>query len=423
VRHFDAADDSVTAVITRMACADGLFDGKAFAVGDDGLRRAPDADLARRLHPHVSMMTRPGECYEELVDTVRCAVARMTPDLHITEFNREAERVFGWRREEVIGRPFADVVGAEPHRANVLDDLGRALAGEDIGWNECRFAARDGSERFLLWTARKLAGPDGHAGLVAVGQDLTARRQAERRAHALEAEAEQRRRLAELGAIAARIVHDVGSPLTTAALTVARLRRLAERRETRLQDVPDELGDLEASLRSIGELVEGCRSFVREQRLDVARFSVTSLLMDVRRAWAEDAAQRGIGLELLPAAQLGTILADGQKLRRVLDNLVKNALEAIDQGPGLVILAARPLGASEILISVQDSGPGLPKGIDVFAAFETTKTNGTGLGLAIARQFVEAHGGTLAARPAEPHGTRFEIALPREPPGQPPARM
>ena len=88
------------------------------------------------------------------------------------------------------------------------------------------------------------------------------------------------------------------------------------------------------------------------------------------------------------------------------------------RGPGSVAIAVEPNGERGIVVTVQDSGPGLPEGVDLFAAFSTTKAHGTGLGLAIARQVVEAHGGTITAESVQPHGARFCIHMPTRPPAK-----
>jgi signal transduction histidine kinase len=95
-----------------------------------------------------------------------------------------------------------------------------------------------------------------------------------------------------------------------------------------------------------------------------------------------------------------------------LDNLVKNALEAIDHGPGMVRLAALRMNEDRIRIIVEDSGPGLPAGMNVFAMFETTKPHGTGLGLPICQEIARAHGGGIDVAPRQPNGTVFCVELP-----------
>src|SRR5262249_14148952 len=126
--------------------------------------------------------------------------------------------------------------------------------------------------------------------------------------------------------------------------------------------------------------------------------------------------ERGINLVLAPLARLPALQADEVMLRRVLDNLIKNAIEAVDRGPGDVVVSARLVSAGRICIAVEDSGPGISEGIDVFKLFETTKADGTGIGLAVARQMVAAHGGHIEHAPRVPRGTVFRVEVPLEAP-------
>jgi signal transduction histidine kinase len=99
----------------------------------------------------------------------------------------------------------------------------------------------------------------------------------------------------------------------------------------------------------------------------------------------------------------------------VLDNLVKNALEAIGDGPGEVKLSAVVSDSARLCISVEDSGPGIADDVEIFRLFETTKKDGTGLGLAVSKQIMLAHGGDLSFAQREPHGTVFHMELPLHP--------
>jgi signal transduction histidine kinase len=97
----------------------------------------------------------------------------------------------------------------------------------------------------------------------------------------------------------------------------------------------------------------------------------------------------------------------------VVDNVVKNALEAIGHGPGRVDVTIELRAPERVAILASDSGPGLPPDIDVFGLFATTKSDGTGLGLPTCRQIVEAHGGQITAADHAPHGVTITIELPR----------
>jgi PAS domain S-box-containing protein len=355
---------------------------------------------------------------EVLLTTAACAVARLDGELRILDFNRQAEVMLGLRRDDVIGHNFADVAHLASHAGALLADLHHALAGQALSWTECNFVAADGCERVLLWKAHPVRSHEEIVGLMLVAQDLTERRLAERQVRTLAAEAERKNRLAEIGAVVARVIHDLNNPLTAATLISATLQEAAEREPaTTLGDFRQELADLDTSLVDLRDLIDGCRNLTRDQKLELAELSVSELLHELMRTWSYEAAHRGIQLRTSVSPALPRVIADVGKLRRVLDNVIRNALEAIDHGPGCVTINVCAHGTSGLALTVQDSGPGLPEGIDVFEAFATTKTQGTGLGLAIARQFVEAHGGKIHAEPAHPHGTSFRILLPSLPAG------
>jgi signal transduction histidine kinase len=164
-------------------------------------------------------------------------------------------------------------------------------------------------------------------------------------------------------------------------------------------------------VRRLDALIHEFKNFAREQRLELSEIHLPGFLGEVLAAWEPEATERQIDL-VLETPESITIRGDRDKLRRVLDNLVKNALEAIDQGPGVVRIATASPVPEKIAVIVEDTGPGIPAGLDVFRLFETTKPNGTGLGLPIVRQIIVAHGGGIDFAHVQPHGTAFTIGLP-----------
>lgn len=242
------------------------------------------------------------------------------------------------------------------------------------------------------------------------------------RAHA-QAESERYRqaaiqgeRLADIGALTTKIVHDIGNPLAGLAMLGAQLKRRMDRYPLQpIQESRQAIEQLTSTVRHVDMMIGEFKSFARVQRLNLEDIRLPGFLQEVVASWEPEATARGIALFLDPA-HTPPIRADRDKLRRVLDNLVKNALEAIDCGPGTVSIASAALSADKVYITVADTGPGVPEDVDVFRLFETTKPNGTGLGLPIVRQIVVAHGGGIDFARLQPCGTAFRIELLREGP-------
>ena len=118
------------------------------------------------------------------------------------------------------------------------------------------------------------------------------------------------------------------------------------------------------------------------------------------------------------AADLPKIAADRVQLQQVLMNLMLNAIEAMKETGGVLTVKSQRDGDDQLLISISDTGVGLPaeKADQIFDAFFTTKTQGSGMGLAISRSIVESHGGRLWATPNDGRGATFHFTLPSERP-------
>jgi signal transduction histidine kinase len=250
-------------------------------------------------------------------------------------------------------------------------------------------------------------------GLLSVGLDITERKQAEAMVHELQKVAQQRERLADVGAITAQIVHDLGNPLAGISMQAQLILRRAARDETQaVSTIIKPVQRILAEVHRLDTLSKEFMEFSREQRLDVKQLHLPRLLHEVIELWEPVAAARAIALTLDVPHDLPALAADGEKLHRVFDNLIKNAIEAIDTGPGrIAIQIERPAGAA-VCIRVTDTGPGIADTVEVFRLFETTKTHGSGIGLAVARQIVLAHRGTIEVARLDPHGTIFRIELP-----------
>lgn len=243
--------------------------------------------------------------------------------------------------------------------------------------------------------------------------DITEREQAEAKLRELQRVAHQRNRLADIGAITAQIVHDLGNPLAGVSMQAQLILRRVQRDETQpVSAILKPMQRIVSEVHRLDALIKEFMDFSREQRLDLKTVYLPQFLQAVADLWEPLASARGIELTVEIPGEVPAITADEEKLHRVFENLLKNAVEAIDQGPGRIRICAAPVGAEAVRISVEDTGPGIPQELEIFRLFETTKPHGSGLGLPIVRQIVLAHGGGIGFAPSHPHGTVFNIELP-----------
>jgi two-component system sensor kinase FixL len=246
--------------------------------------------------------------------------------------------------------------------------------------------------------------------------DFIAHKRAEQEVRKLETLAVERGRLADIGAITAKLVHDLGNPLSGISMQAELLKRKVAREDTSREALAPPVDQILAGIARLRELVRGFTDFAREQRLDLGSIDLHAFLKELVENWKPVAAARNIEIVAALPDRLPTLTGDEAKLRRVFDNLTKNAIEAIESPRGRVTIEARLPKNGRVEVAIADSGSGIPPDVDVFKLFETTKPHGTGIGLPVCKEIVSAHGGNVEFAPNTPCGTVFTVALPLEGP-------
>jgi len=222
------------------------------------------------------------------------------------------------------------------------------------------------------------------------------------RAEALQADAERDRRLITLGEMSAVLAHEIRNPLAAlkghAQLLMERLEDGGAGRE-KVQRVVTESKRLE-------RLTEDLLRLVRSPQVEPSPVDPAALLSDAVEA--VDPARIMVAAGAAPSVWR----LDAARMRQVLVNLLRNAVEASPDGVQAEASVERENGA--LVFRVRDHGTGLPAGETerIFEPFYTTRAQGTGLGLAVARRIVEEHGGTLTARTHESGGAEFRVVIP-----------
>jgi len=348
-----------------------------------------------------------------IVETAIDAVITIDERGTIQSFNPAAERIFGYPASEVVGRNVSLLMPA-PDRERHDEYLARYLrTGEKriIGIGREVIARRKDGGTFPAELSVGEAQLESGRVFTGMVRDITARKHADVELREMQKLAHQRDRLADIGAITAKLAHDLGNPLAGVSMQAQLILRRAHRDPE--QPVGTVIKAAEQIVSQVGRLdmlTKDLMSFAREQRLDLRRVELARFLTELVEFWTPLAAERQIAIRLEIASPAVAVSADEEKVRRVFDNLVKNALEAIDEPPREIRVRLVSEG-DKVFVSVIDSGPRISENIEVFRLFETTKPEGTGLGLAIAKQIITAHGGQIHYARNQPRGTIFTVEL------------
>jgi signal transduction histidine kinase len=218
---------------------------------------------------------------------------------------------------------------------------------------------------------------------------------------------EQRRTEAELRNFADLVAHDLREPITSISHLVTILERRADE-----PPAPDVLETLRACVGRAHELIDGVLSYARAGEMSTTRVELTRLIEEVGADLGPQLADAGATLrtEALPAVE-----GDPRHLRRVLQNLVGNAVKFRGEQPPRIDVSARRRDG-EWVITVRDNGVGVApdQAARIFDMFSraSTSSDGSGIGLAVCRRVVEAHGGMIWVQPAEGGGSEFCFTLP-----------
>jgi signal transduction histidine kinase len=225
-------------------------------------------------------------------------------------------------------------------------------------------------------------------------------------------------KMAVLGTFASGLAHEVRNPLNSIALQLSILDRRIGRCEPVLgKEMADLSGIIREEVKRLDGLVGDFLLFSRADRIQYQSADLEQLIDEVVHLLRPEARESGVTIrrqrcgDPIPPARM-----DGEKMKQVVMNLLRNAVEAMPEG-GVVTLESGLVDGRARLI-VRDTGPGLPDGVDVFQLFVTTKPKGTGLGLSIVQQIVLQHGGDIAAANEPGQGACFTVTLPVQPVGE-----
>lgn len=228
-------------------------------------------------------------------------------------------------------------------------------------------------------------------------------------AHALQTELARHQRLSAMGEVAARLAHQLRTPLATALLYASQFSQpqLDETERARFGE------KVVARLRHLENLIQDMLLFVRGEAGGRDRLCVSDLLNDLQQVMEPQMRERGLLFQVQHEAGDAAVMGNREALTGALVSLLENAMQH-SASPATITLRSVAL-ANQVSLSVRDTGAGIPTEMQekLFEPFFTTRSDGTGLGLAIVRGVAQAHAGEVTVESKPGQGAEFTLRLPR----------
>jgi signal transduction histidine kinase len=331
---------------------------------------------------------------QSLLDSIPGPVVAIDSQKRVTDINAMARSRFGISQVGATSADYGSLFPDDPfHFKQVMQNQRNASFEKALGEDR----------RNYFVTTTPLVGFEGNSiGAIAVALDVTETRK-------LESMAESRRRLSELGALAASMAHEIRNPLNAIGMTIQRMK-------TEVKPAgPDEeyhkfIEGLRSEIKRLNNIIEKFLAIARSIRPQIELINVEDLVKEAVRLFENQARNQNTSLSWEVS---GNIEVEGDKagLQQVLINLIKNSLEALKEG-GDIIIKADEIGM-KVQISVTDNGPGIDDISAALKPFHTTKRGGTGLGLATASKIMADHGGELVIESSPGKGCRIDMLIPK----------
>jgi two-component system sensor kinase FixL len=353
---------------------------------------------------------------QSILDTVPDAMVVIDERGAIQSFSSAAERLFGWRAEEVLGKNVRMLM-PQPYRDahdGYLDRYARTGEKRIIGVGRVVVGERKDGSTFPMELAVGEMRSRGHPFFTGFLRDLSERQQTETRLQELQSELMHITRLSAMGEMASTLAHELNQPLAAIGAYINGAKRFAGGPGGR-PEMAEALDKAAEQVTRAGEIIRRLRNFVARGESDREVEGLTKLLEEASALALVGAKEFGVRVRYRFEHAHDLVLVDRVQIQQVTLNLIRNAIEAMETSTRReLVLRTTSVDADWTRVDIADTGAGISPEVkaQLFQPFVTTKAHGMGVGLSICRTIIEAHGGKLWAEDNSEGGAVFSFTLP-----------
>ena len=372
---------------------------------------------ARELQQLYEGLRRSEQELRDVIDTVPAHVWSASPDGNVDFINERLREFTGLPQDDILGGNWQSVLHPDDRERFVIAWRAALKNGQSME-SEVRMRRTDGQYCWFLICNVPLRDEAGKVlKWYGSGIEIQDRKRAEEereRLRQLEADLAHINRVSMMGELAASLAHEIKQPIGAAVTNAEACLRLLDRDQPDLPEAREAVAEMVSDARRAAAIIDRVRSLYRKGSSQLEMVAVNEVIGEMVVILRNEANRYSVVIHTNLAEGLPTVMADRVQLQQVLMNLMLNGIEAMRERSGELSIKSQLVEVGQLLISVTDTGVGLPsENVDkIFDAFFTTKPQGTGLGLAITRSIVEAHGGRIWATANSGRGSTFFFTLP-----------